>query len=91
MDVSLLLLVLPAALVFVTHLMFRRRPKLARALNWIVVAAAWALAVFFWIRYAGVQTDVGLMVEGILAFASSFAALLATLVAAFLAWRRSQL
>ena len=85
---SLLILSLPTLLVGAAFYLWREYLTRLRLAFWLVLGAVWAISAWFWASYSRQQDDVGLMVEGILAGATTISALVATLVAMFLLWRR---
>lgn len=87
LALSLLLLAAPALLVSAVHLLWRRDAAQARRFIWIIVAAVWAVSGMAWVSYAREDTDVGLMVSGILGGATLVSAVLATITAAVIQWR----
>lgn len=85
---SILMLASPTLLILAAWAFLRHRETLFRRLLLMIVGAVWALALYFWVSYSGQTDDVGLMVQGILAYAVSGSAFVATVVAVFLTWRR---
>ena len=79
--IAALLFALPSLLVLGAYFALRQNRGRATRIMWMVVAACWVAAVWFWIDYNRQFDDVGLMVRGIMAQAASTASLLATVVA----------
>ena len=74
----LLVLALPAAFVLLSRKLMRQRQKLWSGLSLTLVVLVWAVAAYLWVDYSRQQDDVGLIVQGIMAFAVTTSALLAT-------------
>jgi len=85
---SLLVLALPTLLVCAAFFLWQNHETRSSRAIWLIVGAVWVLSAWFWASYSRQQDDVGLMVEGILAGATTISAFVATLVAMFLLWRR---
>ena len=85
---SLLVLALPTILVMAARIGLRRRPGWERLVLLTILIMVWSIALLGWSRYSVQETDVGLMVEGMLAAAVTLSAVFATAVAFVMGLRR---
>ena len=85
---SLLVLALPTILVMAARIGLRRRPGWERLVLLTILIMVWSIALLGWSRYSVQDTDVGLMVEGMLAAAVTLSAVFATAVAFVMGLRR---
>ena len=85
---SLLVLALPTILVMAARIGLRSRPGWEHLVLLTVLIMVWSIALLGWSRYSVQDTDVGLMVEGMLAAAVTLSAVFATAVAFVMGLRR---
>ena len=85
---SLLVLALPTILVMAARIGLRSRPGWERLVLLTILIMVWSIALLGWSRYSVQETDVGLMVEGMLAAAVTLSAVFATAVAFVMGLRR---